>query len=159
MKNSRNARSKRIIELRHADKNIYTLLSRWKRLNKPFLDNNLIDDDSIGKYNMRYEYYNSDRLMSIILVNLADKKVVVVNTSTDIIHLAFGINLSPSWEDFADFLHERCFPSGRDRMKTILKDYNLDSYDPFQIVEKTEGRMAEDHQWIKVIHFTPAEVL
>lgn len=147
------------IEPGPTNNNICTLLSYWKRLNKCFLDNDLIDDNSIGKFILRYEYYNRDKLMSIILVNLQDKKVVVLNSSTDTIHLAFGINLLPSWEDFTDFLCERCFPAGRDRMKTILRDYDLGSYDPFQIIEKTDGRMAEDRQWIKVIHFTPAEAM
>lgn len=33
-------------------------------------------------------------------------------------------------------------------MKLILKDLGLPFYDPIMIIEKTEGRMAEDDFWI-----------
>ena len=35
-------------------------------------------------------------------------------------------------------------------VKKILKDMDLPFYDPFLIVEKTEGKMAEDNFWIKI---------
>lgn len=35
-------------------------------------------------------------------------------------------------------------------MKLILEDLNLPFYDPFMIIEKTQGRMAEDNCWIKI---------
>ena len=35
-------------------------------------------------------------------------------------------------------------PESRDKMKLILKDLGLPFYDPIMIIEKTEGRMAED---------------
>lgn len=38
----------------------------------------------------------------------------------------------------------------RDKMKLVLKDLNLPFYDPFTIIEKTEGRMAEDDFWIRI---------
>ena len=42
------------------------------------------------------------------------------------------------------------FPRTRDKMKLILKDLDLPFYDPFMIIEKTEGRMAEDDFWIRI---------
>lgn len=35
-------------------------------------------------------------------------------------------------------------------MKLILKDLGLPFYDPIMIIEKTEGRMAEDDFWIRI---------
>ena len=35
-------------------------------------------------------------------------------------------------------------------MKLILKDLDLPFYDPLMIIQKTEGRMAEDHFWIRI---------
>lgn len=35
-------------------------------------------------------------------------------------------------------------------MKLILRDLELPFYDPLMIIEKTEGRMAEDHFWIRI---------
>ena len=35
-------------------------------------------------------------------------------------------------------------------MKLILKDLDLPFYDPMMIIEKTEGRMAEDDFWIRI---------
>ena len=35
-------------------------------------------------------------------------------------------------------------------MKIMLKQYDIPFYDPFLIIEKTEGRMAEDDFWIKI---------
>ena len=35
-------------------------------------------------------------------------------------------------------------------MKIILNELNLPFYNPFLIVQKTEGRMAEDNFWLKI---------
>ena len=35
-------------------------------------------------------------------------------------------------------------------MKLVLEDFDLPFYDPFLIIEKTEGRMAEDNFWIRI---------
>ena len=58
-------------------------------------------------------------------------------------------------EDFMEFLESRCFPRTRDHLRLVLKDLELDSYDPLAIVEKTKGRMAEDFQWIQITYFEP----
>ena len=51
---------------------------------------------------------------------------------------------------YTDFFESRCFPKSRDKMKLILKDLDLPFYDPFMIIEKTEGRMAEEDFWIRI---------
>lgn len=35
-------------------------------------------------------------------------------------------------------------------MKLILRDLDLPFYEPLMIIEKTQGRMAEDNFWIKI---------
>lgn len=128
-------------------------LSSWKLLNANFIASGRISEAELTHYTLKYDYMNRDELMSEILVNLTDKKILVINHSSDIIHLAFGVNLLPDWDDFMDFLRERSFPEGRDRIREVLDYYGLDSFDAFALIEETGGVMAEDHQWLKVTHF------
>ena len=53
-------------------------------------------------------------------------------------------------ENYIEFLKSRCFPEERDKLKLMLRELDLPFYDPFMIVEKTQGRMAEDKFWIKI---------
>ena len=41
-------------------------------------------------------------------------------------------------------------PKSRENINILLKEMGLTEYDPIQIVEKTQGRMAEDAQWLKI---------
>ena len=52
--------------------------------------------------------------------------------------------------DLADFLAERCIPRQRAGLREYLEALGLDEYDPFAIIEKTGGRMAEDQQWLTI---------
>ena len=63
---------------------------------------------------------------------------------------AFGVNETPSFEDYEEFIESRCFPRTRDKMKIMLEGLGIPFYDPILIVEKTGGRMAEDDFWIKI---------
>ena len=63
---------------------------------------------------------------------------------------AFGRQERPTWDDFIEFLEERCVPKSRENINILLKEMGLTEYDPIQIVEKTQGRMAEDAQWLKI---------
>ena len=67
-------------------------------------------------------------------------------------HRAFGVVENPTWEDFQWFLKDRCFPETRAHLKWVLSDVGVPFYDPLMIIEKTKGKMAEDQQWIEVIH-------
>lgn len=96
-------------------------------------------------------FMNKDTICTKIYVDFAEKKIDIKNVTDDILYRAFGCNENPSWADFEFFLEERCFPKTRDKMKWILKDLGLQSYDPWQIIQKTQGRMAEDYQWINFV--------
>ena len=50
---------------------------------------------------------------------------------------------------FAPFIM-RCFPETRDKMKLELKKLGIPFYDPMLIIEKTQGRMAEDEFSIRI---------
>ena len=72
------------------------------------------------------------------------RQVILYNYTDNLLFRAFGKNERPTYEDYEAFLESRCFPRTRDKMKLMLKEYDLPFYDPFLIVEKTGGRMEED---------------
>lgn len=102
-----------------------------------------------GNYVMRLDFMFRQKVCTEIYVNFADKKIKIVNRTNDIMKRAFGINENPDWHDFKQFLEERCFPKSRAFRKTILKKIGADGYDTLQILEKTDGRTAEDNQYIR----------
>lgn len=99
---------------------------------------------------LRLYYMFGNDICSVIDVDEIHRKVKVYNYTDNLIFRAFGVKLEPSFEDYEDFLKSRCFPEERDKMKLMLKEYNIPFYDPLLIIEKTEGRMEEDDFWIKI---------
>lgn len=110
-----------------------------KYLNKPLTDD----------YVMRIDFMYKQKVCTEIYVDYMHKKIKIVNRTNDIMKRAFGINDSPTWDDYEEFLENRCFPKTRAMCKTILNRIGIDSYDPIQIAEKTNGRTAEDNQYLK----------
>ena len=100
-------------------------------------------------YTMRMDFMCEEKCCTQILIDFRHEKVEIKNTTDKIMLRAFGININPTWEDFLEFLEERCFPRTRDNLKLILQDLNLDFYDPWNIVEKTQGHMGEDMKWLQ----------
>ena len=79
-------------------------------------------------------------------------EVVRMKNYTDRIPLrAFGVVENPSWADFEEFLKERCLPASRAGLKGILREMDVPFFDPLLIIEKTNGRMAGDNQWVQMI--------
>lgn len=99
---------------------------------------------------MRMEYMHENELCTTIDIDFMNRKIYIANYTNDTIHRAFGAVTNPTWEDFEYFLERRCFPKTRANIKNILRDIDVSGYDPLQIIEKTQGRMAEDNQWIKI---------
>ena len=99
---------------------------------------------------IRLWYMHNQTVCTIIDVNEMQKKVEIVNYTDNIMFRAFGRVEKPDFQMYEEFLRSRCFPETRDKMKLVLKDLNLPFYDPFMIIEKTEGRMAEDNFWIRI---------
>lgn len=99
---------------------------------------------------LRLRFMHENQLCTIIDVDVRIRRVAIKNFVSDPVFRAFGNNEHPSYSDYENFLESRCFPRTRDKMKIILKQLNLPFYDPFLIIEKTEGRMAEDNFWIRI---------
>ena len=99
---------------------------------------------------VRYEYFDQETLCSTILYDFTEKILRVKNHTDQILKTAFGRQERPTWDDFIEFLEERCVPKSRKNINILLKEMGLTEYDQIQIVEKTQGRMAEDAQWLKI---------
>ena len=104
-------------------------------------------------YTLRMTYMYQQHPCTIIDVDFLNQRVMVQNKTKDMLHRAFGVIEKPTWNDFELFLKERCFPATRGNAKEILKELQLTSYDPLQIVEKTRGRTAEDDMWLKFNYY------
>lgn len=102
------------------------------------------------KMPLRLRYMYENQLCTVIDVDDREQRIRIKNFVTDPLFCAFGRNEHPSYEDYENFLESRCFPRTRDKMKIILRELDLPFYDPFMIIQKTEGRMAEDNFWIKI---------
>ena len=101
-------------------------------------------------YPLRLYYMHHHTICTVIDVNELERKVKIYNYTDHILFRAFGIEENPDYKQYLKFLESRCFPRSRDKMKLILKDLDLPFYDPFMIIQKTEGKMAEDDFWIKI---------
>lgn len=122
---------------------------KWAQLNQRFQNVNVRD------YTMRMDFMCKDECCTQILIDFRERKIVIQNETDDLLHRAFGIKVKPTWEDFEEFLESRCFPRTREGISLILEDLELDFYDPLSIIEKTQGRMAEDAQWLKIWYLVP----
>jgi ADP-dependent NAD(P)H-hydrate dehydratase / NAD(P)H-hydrate epimerase len=99
-------------------------------------------------------FYNGSELTTKIAVDKTSKTLAILNQSSNPLFTAFGVNTHPSWNDFQYFLEDRCIPRDRDGLKYYLEELGLTSYEPLEIIRKTQGRMAEDHCWIKIVEET-----
>ena len=99
---------------------------------------------------LRIWYMYGQGACTLIDVNEQEQKVTVKNYTDKIMFRAFGTVEHPDYSQYLEFLKSRCFPESRDKMKLVLRDLGLPFYDPIMIIEKTEGRMAEDDFWIRI---------
>ena len=102
------------------------------------------------KYPLRLWYMFRREACTVIDVDEQNRKVRIRNFTDRVQFRAFGVIDHPSYEQYAKFLEERCFPPTRDTLNLVLQELNLPFYDPLMIIRKTEGRMAEDDFWIRV---------
>ena len=99
---------------------------------------------------LQFFYYDGDILCSLVAADFTDQTLCTENYVSDVIKTAFGNNEVPTWNDFQNFLEERCIPRARAGLREYLEALGLDEYNPLEIIKKTSGRMAEDNQWIKI---------
>lgn len=99
---------------------------------------------------LRLCYGREEDICTIIDVIPQHRQVSIYNYTKDVMCRAFGKIENPTYEQYEAFLESRCFPRSRDKMKLILEELNLPFYDSLMIIEKTEGRMADDEFWLRV---------
>lgn len=133
----------RITDIAHKyDVSRQTIYSQIKRAH------HFSDDPDVK---MRMNFMNRDELCTSIDINFKHEKISIRNYTDKIPLRAFGVVEQPDWSDFEYFLEDRCFPRTRDHAKTILREMDVPFYDPLLIIEKTQGRMEGDHQWIMIL--------
>ena len=99
---------------------------------------------------LEIRYYNNDYLCTLIYADRTAKDLLAENYTEQTVKTAFGKNRFPSWADLESFLEERCIPRQRAGLREYLEALGLSEFDPLAIIRKTEGRMAEDDQWMEV---------
>ena len=103
-----------------------------------------------GNSLLKLEFYHHDDICTTIIADHTEEKVKIKNYTSNVIYRAFGVNENPTWEDYNDFLEERCVPRTRERVRVVLDTLGIDEYNPLEIIKKTKGVMAEDNQWLDV---------
>ena len=96
-------------------------------------------------------YRDGHEVCTRIFADFTDKTVCIENYTDNLVKTAFGKNSMPTWDDLMAFLEERCVPQDRAGIREYLEALGLDEYNPLEIIKRTQGRMAEDDQWIEVI--------
>lgn len=114
-----------------------------------------IDDFRKEKFNLNHEvkeikFFDKNGLCTDICADFTDKTLAAENYTDNIVKTAFGNNDCPDWNDFLNFLEERCLPKTRAGIREYLEAIGVSEYDPMEIIKKTAGRMAEDDQWIEM---------
>lgn len=105
-------------------------------------------------FSLRMDFMHKQRVCTEIYVDLKNKKVKAVNRTGNPLYRAFGINENPDWQDFNDFLEERCFPRTRANRKDILNSLGLTGgYEPLDIISLNGGRSADDNQYINIKYY------
>lgn len=105
---------------------------------------------AMGHQVKKFSFFDDNELCSIICADFTDETLKVQNYTDDIVKTAFGNNKLPTWEDFMNFLEERCIPKERSGIREYLEAIGVAEYNPLEIIKKTKGKMAEDKQWIEI---------
>lgn len=113
------------------------------------MDKFLEKKKALGHKLIKFEFYDGEFLCTQIIADFTDETVSIENMTDHIVKTAFGKNETPTWSDFQNFLEERCLPRSRSGIREYLETIGVESYEPFEIIKKTNGRMAEDNQWLK----------
>jgi putative transcriptional regulator len=115
-------------------------------------DNDIVEKLTLPKdrLKLRLYYMFRDMVCTVIDIDEGRRKVRIRNYTDDLMYRAFGRNTEPTFDDYEMFIESRCFPRTRDKIKLELKRLNIPYYDPILIIEKTEGRMAEDEFYIVI---------
>lgn len=114
-----------------------------------FLEKKLEVPEPIYPLRLMYMYKNFP--CTLIDVDEVRQLVQIKNFTDLLMYRAFGPVETPDYMQFTEFLESRCFPRTRDKLKLELERLEIPFYDPLLIIEKTEGRMAEDLFSLKIL--------
>ena len=103
------------------------------------------------KYNLRLLYKEENQINTIIDVDILNQKIEFKNFTSNVLKRGFGQKENVSYEDYENFLDSRCIPNTRDKLKIELEIKDIPFYDKLLIIEKTEGRIADDNYHIEII--------
>ncbi len=144
--------SKWIAELGLADSKMEIAFDGERIIISPLLSMDEFSEKkkSLGHKLVKFELYDGEILCTKIIADFTDETLSVENTTENIVKTAFGKNEAPTWEDFQNFLEERCVPRSRSGIREYLETIGVEEYNPLEIIKRTSGRMAEDNQWIKL---------
>ena len=113
--------------------------------------NNFINIKKALGHDLRcFRFYNFDELCTVIYADFTDETIIHQDYTSNLVKTAFGRRTQPSWQDFMGFLEERCIPRTRAGLREYLEAIGGLEYDPIEIIKKTQGRMAEDYQWLEI---------
>ena len=113
------------------------------------MDKFLEKKQSLGHRLTKFEFYDGEILCTQIIADFTDETLSVKNMTENIVKTAFGNKIAPTWDDFMNFLEERCLSRSRSGIREYLETIGVEEYEPLEIIKKTGGRMSEDNQWIK----------
>lgn len=134
--------SKRNIELMFDGKRIY--IESEKSVGEFVLQKK-----DMGHKIKKLSFYDGEELCTVIYADFTDKILKAENFTKDVVKTAFGNNKNLMWEDFMNFLEERCIPKERSGIREYLEAIGVAEYNPIEIIQKTKGKTAEDNQWIE----------
>lgn len=120
-------------------------------VNKKYIKKSVpLDDAEFSKRSTvdRILFYNKDKVTTAIDVDGVSEEIRIKNFSDINIFRAFGVNEKPNWQEYLEFLEDRCTPRTRYNIKEILRDLGLESYDVEEYVKKTHARCYDDRNWI-----------
>lgn len=101
-----------------------------------------------AKTRLVHVYMDRDKPSTIVDACSLVRSVRIINLTDDLTSRAFGINEHPDWEDYLFFLEDRCMPRTRYGIREELRNLGLTFYDPVAIIDKTQGRVYGDGQWM-----------
>ena len=99
---------------------------------------------------IKIRVFNHNDLCAVICADYSDQTVKYEAYEKNYLNTPFGNNLYPDFDDYEDYLKERCIPESRMGLSEYLDALNVDSFNPLEIIKKTKGVMAEDHVRLEV---------
>lgn len=119
--------------------------------NKKYIKKSVpLDDENFSRRPTvdRILFFNKDKVTTAIDVDAVNEEIRIKNFIDINIFRAFGVNEKPNWQEYLEFLEDRCTPRTRYNIKEILRDLGLDCYDVEEYVKKTHARSYDDRQWM-----------